>query len=543
MFDEMQNQNTRTTEDYWAMIRRQRWVILASIFICWLLVWGIGWLVPSKYESVAVVNVQPQQVSPNLIEPDSMETPETQLANVINNVLTRSQLQGIIDQYHLYPKHTGWRELLDPADPVEQMAIKDIQVMPLERPGQRNSNKVTLTAFELSYVGPTPELAQSVNQKLMDLFLEQNNKQQQTFSQETTQFLKNQLDDAKNQLDQQDAQMKAFKAKHMGELPDQEQGNLQILSGLQQQLQNNANALSAAEQQKLYLQSIVQQYQSAQSDLGASDSTVTPSSLDKQLKDLEMELAQERSQYTDNYPDVIALKEQIEKTKELKKQTEAQIADEHKSDKGSTGEMPAGAATDVQNGAPTPMMQIQSQLKSNQLQIQSLAMAQKKIQTQIADYQARLNAAPEVDQELSGISRGYTEAVNNYNTLRQKWQNSQLAGDLPGDQQGSYSIGSAATLPNAPAAPNHLLISLAGLALGIVVGIGLAALLELTDVRIRKEGDLEGIVSARVLVGIPNMTTPAEDRRRAMLRWAERGAVFAMLVIVVLGNIYAFYKG
>ena len=39
------------------------------------------------------------------------------------------------------------------------------------------------------------------------------------------------------------------------------------------------------------------------------------------------------------------------------------------------------------------------------------------------------------------------------------------------------------------------------------------------------------------------MTTPAENRRHAMLRWVERGVVFAMLVIVVVGNIYSFYRG
>lgn len=542
MFDEMADQKTRTAEDFLAIAKRQRWVILGTTFVCWAIIWVVGWVLPSSYQSVAVIAIQPQQVSPNLVEPNTLESAETQLADVANKVLNAPRLQGIIDQYHLYPQHHGLRRLFDPADPVAKMQQKDIQITPLVGPGQTNGSKMTLTAFQISYEAHSPELAQAVNRQLTDLFINENNRTQQSFSQTTTAFLKTELDDAQTQLNNQGAAVKAFKAQHSGELPDQVQSNLQILAGLQEQLQNNERAFNGAQQQKLYLQSLVQQYQSAQSGLGAGDSAVAPSTLDKQLKDLEMQLAQERSQYTDNYPDVIALKDQIEKTKELKKQTEAQIASERKADKSNNG-VPTGAAIDVQNGAPTPMMQIQSQLKSNQLEIQGLLAAQKKIQAQIAVYQARLDAAPKVDQELSEISRGYTEWSKNYDSLLQRYQDSQLASNLPGSQQGQYSISTPATLPTTPSAPNHLLVSLGGLAAGIALGLGLAALIELTDNRIRKEADLEGVVSARVLVGIPKMTTPAENRKRAMRRWAEGAVVLAMTILLVAGNIYSFYRG
>lgn len=541
MFDEMQDQKTRTTEDYWAMVQRQRWVILVPIFVCWLLVWGIGWLVPSSYKSTAEIKVDPQLLSPTLVEPNSIETPEAELDSVYNSVINESRLQTIIEENHLYSRHSGVRALLDPSDPVLQMR-KDIQIVPVGGLASTANNRMPLTAFLISYTSHSPEAARAITGELTDLFVQQNNSTQSAFSQQTTGYLSTQLEQAQANLQQQEDKIKAFKAAKVGELPDQVQSNLQILSGLQQQLQATDNALSTAQGQKLYLQSIIQQYQSAQSDLGTSDSAVSPSSLDKQIKDLEMQLAQERSQYTDNYPDVVALKEQIEKTKELKKQTEAQIAAEHKADKG-TDDMAAGAANEVQNGAPTPMMQIQSQLKSNQLQIQSLEAAQKSLQAKIDEKNAQLNAAPGVEQQLSEISRGYDEANTYYNTLKAKSQSAQLASDVPNGQQGTYTVISSATLPAVPSAPNHLLISLGGLAAGIVIGIGLAALLELTDMRIRKEADLEGLVSARVLVGIPNMTTPAENRRHAMLRWVERGVVLAMLVIVVVGNIYSFYRG
>jgi polysaccharide biosynthesis transport protein len=541
MLDETQEQKPRTTEDYWAIVRRQRWVILSTAFICWLLVWAVGWLLPSSYESIAQIVVQQQEVSPALVQPNMTVSMEAQLESMKDRVLVPNDLQPIIDKYHLYPKHHGLLAILDPSDPVDEMATKDIDIK-LNEAQTHSVNQESLVGFEIHYFGPSPDVAQAVNEDLVNLFIQQNNGIQATLSQTTTQFLKVERDDARADLDAQDVKVKAFKAEHAGELPDQLQGNLQVLAGLQVELQNNERSLSGAQQQKLYLESIVQQYQSAQSDLNGNGSTVTPSSLDDQLKTLEMQLAQERSQYTDNYPDVIALKDQIAKTKELKKQTEAQIAADHKSDKDSDN-LNAGSLQ-VQNGSPTQMMQIQSQLKANQLEIQSLGAEQKKIEGQVADYQARLNAAPMVEQQLDEITRGYDESSKNYDALQGKLQDSQLASNLQQNQQGQQlNVYAPPTLPTSPSKPNHLLISLGGLGAGLALGLILAVLLEFTDVRIQKESDLEGVVSARVLVGIPKLSTPVEDRRRAMLRWVERGAVLAMLVIVVAGNIYSIVKG
>jgi hypothetical protein len=81
------------------------------------------------------------------------------------------------------------------------------------------------------------------------------------------------------------------------------------------------------------------------------------------------------------------------------------------------------------------------------------------------------------------------------------------------------------------------------LILGIVVGISAAGFVELTDVRIRLEKDLDGIIPGRVLVGIPRLSTPLEDDLRTKAQWRELGVAVPMIVFVVVANLYAFYKG
>ena len=166
-----------------------------------------------------------------------------------------------------------------------------------------------------------------MNSELTSLFIDENLKSQQQQSENTTAFLESQLTSARSQLEEQEAKVRAFKAKHLGDLPSQLETNIQILTGLQTQLDNNQRALDGAKQQKLYLESLLQQYQTVQGRLGSGDATATsPEILDKELLDLRTRLADARSRYTEDFPDVVSLKQKIDETEKLKKEIEDEIA-------------------------------------------------------------------------------------------------------------------------------------------------------------------------------------------------------------------------
>jgi uncharacterized protein involved in exopolysaccharide biosynthesis len=278
-------------------------------------------------------------------------------------------------------------------------------------------------------------------------------------------------------------------------------------------------------QQKIYLESLLQQYQSAQASQDGGDSAVTPSqTLDRELLEMRLRLEDLHSRYTDDYPDIAALQDKIAKTMKLKEQTESEISSSQ--------------------GVSRAIMQSQSQLKANQLEIQNEQQHEKDLESQISAYQVRLNITPQTEQDLADISRGYEESKSNYDSLLQKEMQSQLATSLEQRQQGEqFRVVDPASLPNKPSAPNHFRISFGGLVLGIVVGTALAVFLELTDVRVRQEKDLERFVPARVLVGIPRLSTPREDHIRLMTQWMELGAAVAMAILIAIGNLLALYKG
>jgi succinoglycan biosynthesis transport protein ExoP len=550
MVQESDDLASKSLADYWSILRRRRWWILLPTFMCWAMVWTVGWLWPDRYQSDALILVEQQQVPEHYVLSNVTLDLQDRVRGMTQQILSRTRLQATIDRYHLYPRSHGLRRLLQSDDPVEQMR-KDIQIEPAQsdtkaapktggRPGE-------VTAFEIHYSAPSPEIAQQINSELTTLFIDENLKSQQQLSESTTAFLNTQLADAGAKLAEQEAKVREFKAKHLGDLPSQLESNVQILSGLQGQVQTTQHALDAATQQRLYLESLQQEYRSVQAALGTGDNAVAPpEALQKELVDMRNRLADARSRYTDDYPDIVALKDQIAKTEVLKKQIEEEIATKQNTlnanDTVTTTRSPK-ERTESESST-TSMMQIQSQLKANQLEIQNYEKRRRELESQISAYQARLNLTPATEQALTDISRGYEESKSNYNSLLQKQNQSQLATSLEQRQQGQrFSIIDPPSLPLKPAAPNHLLVSLGGLGIGIVIGLGLVAYMELTNICVRQEKDLEGLVRARVLVGIPSLTKRGDDRPHFLRQSMEIITAVVIVVLILVGNFYAFYKG
>jgi protein tyrosine kinase modulator len=524
---------------YWAIAKRRFWWVFLSVFICWAGVWAFSWTVPATYESEALILVQQQQVPQSYVASNVTLSLQDRLQSMTQQILSRTRLQTTIERFHLYPAHRSLLNFRQPADPVEEMR-KDIKidlVRSSDHPGD-------LTAFKVRYAAASPQLAQQVNNELTSMFIDENLQAQEQESESTTSFLNSQLADARTKLQNQEAKVRSFKSQHFGDLPGQLQSNLQILSGLQGQLETSQRNLDAARQQHTYLQSLLSDYESQESAAGALGSGAAPAadSLDAQLKQLNLQLAQDRAKYTEDYPDVVALKDKIAQIQQLRKQQAKAQSASAQAAQSASGQAPAqNSDTTLDNPA---AMQLQSQLQANQLEIQNYQKQAKNIAAAIAGYQARLNQEPRTEQELADISRGYEESMSNYDSLLKKQMESQLATSLEQRQQGEqFRVLDPPSLPAHPSSPRHIFWSFGGLALGLLLGVGLAALLELSRVRVWQRSDVEAVVPARVLIAIPRLSTPREDRLHATARWLKLSAAAALLFVMALGNLYSFYKG
>jgi len=265
------------------IVRRRRWQFLVPFFCGWVLVWGASWLIPSTYRSGTLILVEQPSVPEKYVESNIESDIQHQLDSITQQILSRTRLLRIIDNLGLYAadrKHTS------PDDLVETMR-KDIEIE-LSHGDDRK-----LSAFNIYYASRDPKLAQQATSELANLFITENLEQRQERSQNTTKFLEDQLDQARAKLAAQEAKLRVFKDQHLGELPTQTQSNLQILTGLQSQLQANQDSLNRAKQQNTYLESLINQYRAVDSGSkpGETGGTAALAAIDKELDQLKAQLA------------------------------------------------------------------------------------------------------------------------------------------------------------------------------------------------------------------------------------------------------------
>ena len=195
MSDELDEQAFGSLEDYWAIALRRRWWILLSVFLAWAVAWGVSWVLPSTYQSEALILVEQQKVPDQYVAPNVNTNLQDRLQTMTEQILSRTRLQATIDHFHLYSPHQGLNGLLKSGDPVTQMR-NDIKIDLVETPGRPGE----FTAFKIGYSAESPELARAVNAELTPLFIEENAKTQRQLSEATTNFLEQQLADARTNM-------------------------------------------------------------------------------------------------------------------------------------------------------------------------------------------------------------------------------------------------------------------------------------------------------------------------------------------------------
>lgn len=520
---------------YWQILCRRRWWLALPAFSVWLVVWTLVWFLPAIYRSETVILVEQQKVPEQYVVSNVGADLQQRLQSMTQQILSRTRLLAIVEQYNLYPKLRNRRT---PDDVVETMR-KDIQIELVQSPNQRGE----LTAFKVAYLSNNRVVAQRVTSQLTSLFINENLKARQEQSEQTTQFLVNQLEEARQNLADQEAKVKEFKSHYIGELPEQVQSNLQILSGLQAQLQQETDALARAKQQSVYLDSLLNQWRNLESDLqvGRSTGTVAPPALDEELQRLRSQLTDLRAHYTDRHPDVRKLKDQIAQTERMKQQMQAQVAAAAQSTSAEGNPHPSSYA-DLQ--AMSPRMEVESQIKSNRVEIENRQRAITDLQRQIGQYQGRLNMAPMREQQLAGLTRDYEQSRKNYEQLLAKRDQSEMATDLEKRQEGEqFRVLDAPNLPQKPYSPNRLKLDLIGLVAGLALGMVSLAGSEAWDDRIYSREELEKVLAAAVLSEIPPMPTAEEQWHQARWRVFEAVALFAIVLCTAAGFASTFLFG
>jgi succinoglycan biosynthesis transport protein ExoP len=517
-------------QDYWAMALRRRWWVMAPLFFFGFVAFGVAHFWPEKYRSEALILVEQQKVPENYVTPNVVTDLQDRLQSMTQQILSRTRVQKLIEQFNLYP---DLQKRMNSDEIVDKMRA-DIHIELVEAPRRQDE----LTAFRISFLYSSARVAQQVTSELTSLFIDENLQARGQQSVGTTSFLENQVEQARQDLAQQEQHLREYKIRFIGELPEQEQSMLQMLGALQSQLEANSGSIERAEQERIYLESMKSEYQTLQDSAAGAGGNTAASPLataEATIRDLRKQLTDLEAKYTTRHPDVEKLRDQIADWEKSRKQLEKET------DSASSKDDPSNTVLTPKS---IPLAEVESRLKVNKAEIDDYEESGKKLRGRIDALETRLNLTPLREQQLAEVTRNYENSKQNYQSLLQKKMQSELATNLEKRQQGEqFRIIDPPNLPLKPSEPNRLEIITIGWGLGLCLGLGLTALKELTDEAIHNERALVESVPIPVLVHVPVLNSRRERARARLKHLTEATATVFLVAVSLAMGVYTYLAG
>ena len=518
-------------EDYFLILKRSKWLLVIPCVLVGLAVFGFSLLLPDQYRSETLILVERQQVPKEYVKPTVTAALQDRLQSMTQEILSRTRLQHIIEKFGLYRRYSeqqlSYRLGALVAKGFKKAGVENLSMFrryvgapSIEDLISTMRSNITVelirhrraevTAFKVSYAGESPQLVQQVATELASLFIEENLKVRERMAENTSEFIGVELGAARRELESQEAKLRQFKTRYMGQLPEQERTNIELFRHWQAQLQINTASLNRLQQEDLLLRnSLALRETMVGVQAGTEVRSGSPISLQRRLSDLRFALTGMEARYTPQHPDVAKLKREI-----IELQTRL-----------------SEAAQEPEEKAPEPSMappldpaiaEIEARVEVNQMVHETLLRDQKKIQLNIKLYRERITLMPLREQQYVEITRDYGVAQKNYESLLNKKALSSLASNLEKRQQGEqFRVLDPANLPAKPFRPNRPLVAFLGSAVGLMLGLGWVAAGVLLDKSLRNERDVEFYLEAPVLALIPSLDSPAQ-KRSFMSRIARR---------------------
>jgi polysaccharide chain length determinant protein (PEP-CTERM system associated) len=487
-----------TIFQYLHAIWRRKWMTAFAAWAICIVGWTVIAMMPSKYESSARVYVDADGLLGPLLRGIAVEVDPAQQLDVLQRtLLSRPNLEELI---HMADLDSRARTNADKEALIR--ALPDsIQIKPQ-----------TKNLFTISYDDTNPTVARNVVQALLTIFAENSTGQTRDQMNNAQKFLTDQIAGYEQQLRAAEQRRADFRAQHLDVLAGA--GATPELQNARQRAQDATNQLQDAIARRDALKAELGELpQSATVGGGTVIAGTGPIAV--QLADARSRLSQLRTQFTENYPDVVALKSQI-----------ADLESRLSSDKGGTAT--GGGRTTITSNV---YEQVQVQLVEQQSQVASLQQRVDQSQADVKRLTALAATAPEIEAQAQDIDRNYDVLKKNYDELlsRREATNLSQAADTKADQL-QFRVVDAPQVPLAPIAPNRPVLFTAVLLAGVLGGLLIPIMLAQIDRSFASLQRLRGL--GLPVVGGVSYVAMFRTRAQATLETAGFGATAVALIML-----------
>ncbi len=519
-------------KDYLGILSRRKWLAIFSFLFVIFAASVYNVAMPEQYKSTTTILIIPQRVPENFVQSTVSVGVEDRLATIQQQVTSRTRLMAVMDELGLFKEE---RRKRTPEDVLELMR-KRVEIEVVSDKSRRRDRGTE--AFTISFLHETPNLAMLTTSRLASLFIDENLKTREQQAVGTSEFLDSQLQDTKGKLEGQEERLKQYKLQYMGELPQELQSNLSVLTRLQEQAKMNADGLRAAEDRKVFLEAQLGLIERTAKTVVREDGRVETVSTGDPVQAManELMLRRERladmtAKYTDRYPEVVRLRREVE-------QLEARIAEAQR-----TASAPGNAAVKrspvplaspvLQGRDADEMRRLKAQIVATEAEIASLKAQKQETNRKIDNLQAKVDRSPRREQEIVALTRDYQNLKQSYDDLLKKKLEADISQNLEKRQKGEqFQVIDPANLPEKPFKPDRKRIFGIAFVLAIGLAFGGPIGLEMADPTLRGRRDFRHFFDLPVLACIPVIKDAEYARKQALRKAAIFGGIASFTVAV-----------
>lgn len=501
-------------EDYIDILRRNfRWII-APAFAGLVISVVVAYSIPDVFVSEATIRVTPQQISPELIKNVTSQDVADRINSMAQVIYSRTTLTSLINTYGLYKKEQKSEPL---QDVIENMK-KDVGIQAI---GASEAGEKILPTMRVSFRYSDKYVAQKVCQDIVSRLMSLSSQEGVESQQQAHQFLTDEGDQAKHDLDAVEQKLDDFRAKNAGHLPEEEASNMQAMNALSNRFDSLTASANRNTEQRMVLE---QEMRIAKERLASLHNTSSQSiarnekvaELDREISKLQDGIDAMSERYTANYPDLQDAKDRLALLKKQRDDAAKQkptVIDTSSADNSTL----TRERMDVQD----QIDRLTTQLKANAMDSQLIQRDIGSTNGDLRNYQAKIGSSAS-EKEYEDLQRERDLARQRYLEFQMKSERSAVSIDMEKRKQGeTLELLDSASLPMTPVAPKRRTMVPIGAVAGLVLGIVLVAVREVKDTSLKNLKDARLYTQLSILGSIPLLENDVIVQRRKQVMWVS----------------------
>ncbi|HEY9282862.1 MAG TPA: GNVR domain-containing protein, partial [Pyrinomonadaceae bacterium] len=443
----------RKPAEYGRILWRRKWMIVLPALAVSAAVAAVVWRLPNTYQSKSLLMVRPSTLTEGIAPQLSDDELTIRINQIGQKVFSRTTLEPVIVNSNLYAAERRRGEPMESL--VERMRTKDIQI------DLHRSNEIT-NGFQLSFRGPTPQIARDVTQRLASAYTSEQLSLETEGAASEVRFVEDQFRQASDELAAVDKQRLDYLQRNMANLPTQQAALVQRLTGLYEQQKAYVSELGRLRDQRTAVSTQIGTIQKVDaetkdfvSETETDPKTTLPwADLSKEESALESTIqAMLSGGLRPKNPDVVAKRQELESVQRRKQR----MLDEWQEKIEQKRQKLEGRTNPQRVQAENNLRLIEGEIARQERQLEQTRAA-------IGELEARVNRIPQAEVTLSALEREYQTKKAAYDDLLDKKQKASLrkaAADAT--QAATIQVIDPANLPAAPVAPNRPLLVALGL--------------------------------------------------------------------------------